>query len=973
MLAELALEYEGKKPASETKASVAENNITKEPEKPKEPEKIEPIVTETANKNKKKKGKKGPNDNATNAQQQKPAVTEAARPRTDSNVTQVSVATTVDTVDTVDDGNDGEDGEDGDEASADPSKLSKKQLKKLKQKEKEKKEAEKKAAGKGPNKKMIEKMKEALQKQKEEEERLRREEEEKIRQQEELERQRLEQLRQEQERREKKKLKEKERKERQKKMGTYLNPKQKEEMRRRQEQLKIAQESGLLVVGNKSGGTSKRKNRQKKPGRQESTASQGDSSGGCKIEGGEDDTEPMVDEDVLDDTPEMVEEVVDDWEEIDVEEKNSKKLKEPEKKKAAIPIAPTTTERPRTESITSQNGDMGATKSNKVVYIDPKSRNAAAKPPENYRSPVICVLGHVDTGKTKLLDYIRKTHIQDNEAGGITQQIGATFVPPTAIEEQCRNVKTKATLEMPGLLIIDTPGHESFTNLRSRGSSLCDIAILVIDIMHGLENQTIESIELLKKRRTPFIVALNKIDRLYEWRSNLRKDVEDLINGQQANTKLEFQKRSQEVIVQLAEQSINAQLFYQNPDPKTYVSLVPTSAHSGDGMGNLINLVVQLTQTMLAKRIKYIPDQLDATVLEVKAIPGLGTTIDVVIINGHLKEGDKIVLAGHDGPIVTHIRSLLVPQPLKELRVKSPYEELKVVYGSMGVKIAAHDLDKAVAGLQLYVGHKETEIERLKELCWAQFGDAMKSIKCSDRGVYVQASTLGSLEALLEFLKDMKIPYSGIRIGPVVKRDVMRASIMLDQSPDHAVILAFDVKIERDAQEYADSVGVKIFSADIIYHLFDKFKAYKEQLYNQRKEANKHLAVYPCRLRILPNCIYNKRDPIVVGVAIEDGLLVPGTPIAIPEKGLDLGRVSSLEHDHKTVEVAKKGQEVCIKIDNCGSDGAKLYGRHFDHNDLLYSKISRESIDVMKEYFRNDLEKSDWQLMIQLKKLFQIV
>lgn len=952
MLAELALEYEGKKPPAEPAP------VDNKPEKPNEPEKeSEPVVTEASNKNKKKKGKKGPNENASDAQ---PPKAEPARPRTASNVTQVSVATTVDTVDTNDD-----DGDDGEEA-ADPSKLSKKQLKKLKQKEKEKKEAEKKAAGKGPNKKMIEKMKEALQKQKEEEERLQREEEEKQRQLEELERQRLEQLRLEQERREKKKLKEKERKERQKKMGTYLNPKQKEEMRRRQEQLKIAQESGLLVVGNKTS-TSKRRDRPKKPARQESNASQGDSSG--KAEGGgEDDTEPMVDDDVLDDTPEIVEEVVvDDWEEIAIVEKKPKKSKEPPAK-VTPPTA--TTERKRTESTTSQNGE---TSKPKPVYVDPKSLNVAAKPPENYRSPVICVLGHVDTGKTKLLDYIRKTHVQDNEAGGITQQIGATFVPPTAIDEQCRSVKTKATLEMPGLLIIDTPGHESFTNLRSRGSSLCDIAILVIDIMHGLENQTIESLELLKKRRTPFIVALNKIDRLYEWRSNLRKDVEDLIAGQQPNTKLEFQKRSQEVIVQLAEQSINAQLFYQNPDPKSYVSLVPTSAHTGDGMGNLINLIVQLTQSMLTKRIKYVPDQLDATVLEVKAIPGLGTTIDVVIINGHLKEGDKIVLAGHDGPIVTNIRSLLVPQPLKELRVKTPYEELKVVYGSMGVKIAAHDLDKAVAGLQLYVGHKEAEIERLKELCWAQFGNAMKAIKCSDRGVYVQASTLGSLEALLEFLKDMKIPYSGIRIGPVVKRDVMRASIMLDQSPDYAVILAFDVKIERDAQEYADSVGVKIFSADIIYHLFDKFKAYKEQLYNQRKEANKHLAVFPCKLRILPNCVYNKRDPIVVGVAIEDGVLVPGTPIAIPEKGFDLGRVSSLEHDHKVVEVAKKGQEVCIKIDNCGSDGAKLYGRHFDYNDLLYSKISRESIDVMKEYFRNELEKSDWQLMIQLKKLFQIV
>lgn len=334
-----------------------------------------------------------------------------------------------------------------------------------------------------------------------------------------------------------------------------------------------------------------------------------------------------------------------------------------------------------------------------------------SKPPGKFRSPIICVLGHVDTGKTKILDYIRKTHVQDNEAGGITQQIGATFVPPIAINEQCKSVKDKNELKMPGLLIIDTPGHESFSNLRSRGSSMCDIAILVIDIMHGLEKQTIESINLLKARKTPFVVALNKIDRLYEWRSNIRKDVEDLINSQQENTKIEFNTLKKKVILQLAENSINAALFYENPDPRTYVSLVPTSARTGDGMGNLINLIIGMTQTMLTKRIQYQTD-LDATVLEVKAIPGLGTTIDVVLINGKLKEGDKIVLAGHDGPLVTQIRALLVPQPLKEMRVKSPFEELRVVYGSVGVKIAAQNLETSVAGLNLYVSQNDSETER---------------------------------------------------------------------------------------------------------------------------------------------------------------------------------------------------------------------------------------------------------------------
>lgn len=592
---------------------------------------------------------------------------------------------------------------------------------------------------------------------------------------------------------------------------------------------------------------------------------------------------------------------------------------------------------------------------------------------QSFRSPVICVLGHVDTGKTKLLDFIRRTHVQDNEAGGITQQIGATFVPNTAIKEQTKHVKDKQKLLLPGLLIIDTPGHESFTNLRSRGSSLCDIAILVIDIMHGLEQQTIESIGLLKERKTPFVVALNKIDRLYDWKSNPRRDVEDLLRQQPQNTKSEFEKRSKDIILQLNKQGLNAALFFENPDTKTYVSLVPTSAVSGDGMGNLISMLISFSQSKLMKRIIFKPDDLDATVFEVKAIQGLGTTLDVILINGMLNEGDKIVLAGYEGAIVTQIRALLVPHPLRELRVKAQYTELKTVKGSIGVKVTGHDLDKAIAGLQLHVAKTDEEVERLKTYCMKEFNSAMNRIKCVDRGVYVQASTLGSLEALLEFLKQSKIPYSSVRIGPVVRKDVMKISTMLEHSPTYACILAFDVKIERDAQELADQLGVKIFQAEIIYHLFDKFTAHIEDIKKKQREQYRSVAVFPCKLKILPNCIFNKRDPIVIGVEVLAGKLRTDTPLWVVGKDIVIGRVTSIQVNHVEKEIAKVGDEVCIKIENTSSDAPKMIGRHFEETDMLVSHISRESIDACKNYFRDDLEKSDWQLTVELKKILQII
>lgn len=592
---------------------------------------------------------------------------------------------------------------------------------------------------------------------------------------------------------------------------------------------------------------------------------------------------------------------------------------------------------------------------------------------QSFRSPVICVLGHVDTGKTKLLDFIRRTHVQDNEAGGITQQIGATFVPDTAIKEQTKSVKNKIKLALPGLLIIDTPGHESFTNLRSRGSSLCDIAILVIDIMHGLEQQTIESIGLLKDRRTPFVVALNKIDRLYDWKSNPRRDIEDLLKQQPINTKAEFDRRAKDIILQLNKQGLNAALYYENPDNKSYVSLVPTSAVSGDGMGNLISMLISFCQSKLMKRIIFKPDDLDATVFEVKAIQGLGTTLDVILINGTLNEGDRIVLAGYEGAIVTQIRALLVPHPLRELRVKAQYTELKSVRGSIGVKVTGHDLDKAIAGLQLHVAKTDADVERLQTYCMKEFDAAMNKIKCVDKGVYVQASTLGSLEALLEFLKQSKIPYSSVRIGPVVRKDVMKISTMLEHAPLYACILAFDVKVERDAQEMADQLGVRIFQAEIIYHLFDKFTAHIEEVKKKQREQFKSIAVFPCKLKILPQCIFNKRDPIVIGVEVTAGKLKQDTPIYVLGKDIIIGRVTSIQSNHVEKEMAKVGEEVCIKIENTSSDAPKMIGRHFEETDTLISHISRESIDACKDYFRDDLEKSDWQLVVELKKILEII
>ncbi|KAH3902859.1 probable Eukaryotic translation initiation factor 5B [Saccharomycodes ludwigii] len=616
----------------------------------------------------------------------------------------------------------------------------------------------------------------------------------------------------------------------------------------------------------------------------------------------------------------------------------------------------------------------------KYEVIAPKKKII---PHKDLRSPICCILGHVDTGKTKLLDKIRQTNVQGGEAGGITQQIGATYFPIDAIEQKTAVMAKyeEQTFDVPGLLVIDTPGHESFTNLRSRGSSLCNIAILVIDIMHGLEQQTIESIRLLRDRKAPFVVALNKIDRLYDWQSTPNNSFRDSFEKQPRAVKQEFETRLESIKVALAEQGLNSELYFQNKNITKYVSIVPTSAVTGEGVPDLLWLLLELTQKRMSKQLRYVSDDIEATVLEVKVIEGFGTTIDVILSNGTLKEGDRIVLCGLNGPIVTTIRALLTPQPLRELRLKSEYVHHKEVKAALGVKIAANDLEKAVSGSRLLVVGPDDDEEDLMDDVMDDLTGLLDSVDNTGKGVVVQASTLGSLEALLDFLKDMKIPVMSIGLGPVYKRDVMKCATMLEKAKEYAVMLCFDVKIDKEAEQYAEEQGIRIFNADIIYHLFDSFTAYQEELKNKRREEYSSQAIFPCVLNTIQ--IINKRGPMIIGVDVVEGILRIGTPICAvkidptnkQKQTLLLGRVASLEINHEPVTEVRKGQTaagVAMRLDDPSSQ-QPIWGRHVNEKDTLYSMISRSSIDTLKDpVFRDQVPKGDWLLIKKLKPIFDI-
>ncbi|MCL7027719.1 hypothetical protein MKW94_004249 [Papaver nudicaule] len=581
---------------------------------------------------------------------------------------------------------------------------------------------------------------------------------------------------------------------------------------------------------------------------------------------------------------------------------------------------------------------------------------------DNLRSPICCIMGHVDTGKTKLLDCIRGTNVQEGEAGEITQQIGATYFPAENIRERTRELKADAKLRVPGLLVIDTPGHESFTNLRSRGSGLCDIAVLVVDIMHGLERQTIESLNLLKMRNTEFIVALNKVDRLFGWKTCKNKPIVKAMKRQSNDVRNEFKMRVTQIITQFKEQGLNTELYYKNKEMGEIFNIVPTSAISGEGIPDLLLLLVKWTEKTLVEKLMF-TNEIQCTVLEVKAIKGQGTTIDVVLANGVLHEGDQIVVCGTQGPIVTTIRALLTPHPMRDilfinmskifyanasLMPQGSYLHHKELKAAQGVKINAQGLDHAVAGTGLYVVGPDDDVEDIKEATMQDMKSVMRRIDKSGAGVCVQASTLGSLEVLLEFLKSpaVNIPVSGINIGPVHKSDVRRACAMLERKKEYGTILAFDVKVSPEARELA-----------------------KENGEDKKREASGE-AVFPCRLKIMPDCVFNKKDPIVLGVNVLEGTLKMGTPVCIrsgESEFIDIGRIISIEINHKEVETAKKGQKVAIKILS-----QKIFGKHFTVDNELVSHITRESVEILKAYFQDDMGKEDWKLLEELQRDFKI-
>jgi translation initiation factor 5B len=566
------------------------------------------------------------------------------------------------------------------------------------------------------------------------------------------------------------------------------------------------------------------------------------------------------------------------------------------------------------------------------------------------RQPIVCVLGHVDTGKTLLLDKIRKTSVQAREVGGITQHIGASFFPVETLRQLVGPLLSmvKAEIEIPGLLIIDTPGHEAFTNLRRRGGSVADIAILVIDVLRGFEAQTYECIEILKARKTPFLVAANKIDRIPGWKSYPDTPFMKVYQLQDPYVREDLDNRLYDIIGVFSRLGFRADRFDMIRDFTKTIAIVPTSAKTGEGLTELLMVLVGLTQQYLRSRLQTTEGAAKGTVLEVKEEPGLGLTVNTIIYDGVLQRDNLIVVGGKERPIVTRVRAILVPKPLDEIRdPRDKFSSVDSVSAAAGVKIVAPDLEGALAGAPLYAVPQGEELDRYVRLV----SEEVERIRIATDvdGVVLKADTLGSLEAIAENLRKNNVPIRLADVGDVSKRDVTEASVVKEHEPLYGVILAFNVKVLSDAEEEALNKGVQIFREKIIYHLIENYLSWLKMQHEAKIEEEFEKLVKPGKIRVLEGYIFRRAKPAIFGVEILAGRIKPKYALVRAEDGKDLGEIQQIQEKGQALSEAKQGTQVAISMDK------PIVGRHIFEKDIVYVKVPEADAKALLTKFMDKL------------------
>ncbi|HWP78936.1 MAG TPA: translation initiation factor IF-2 [Candidatus Nitrosotenuis sp.] len=580
------------------------------------------------------------------------------------------------------------------------------------------------------------------------------------------------------------------------------------------------------------------------------------------------------------------------------------------------------------------------------------------------RQPIVAVLGHVDSGKTSLLDKIRGTGVQGREAGGITQHIGASFLPTDTIKKMCGQLYeklAKSEYEVPGLLVIDTPGHEVFTNLRTRGGSAADIAILVVDTNRGFQPQTNESLKILQSRKVPFVIALNKVDMISGWKKTDTPYISQAIKQQDQFVQTTLDEQIYNVVGTLSILGFQSEAFYRVKDFSKEVAIVPVSARTGVGIPELLTVLVGLTQQYMQKRLAQEEKPSRGIILEVNDEIGLGTTANMILIDGQIKKGDSVIVAKRDSVIVTKPKAMLLPKPLDEMRdPRDKFKPVDVVQAAAGIKIASPDLEGVLPGSTVYVTSDDSKIDEFKKIIESE----MKSVfvDTQTNGVILKCDTIGSLEALTEMLRRQQIPIAKADIGHVNRRDVLEAKVIKENDRHLGVILAFNVKILPDAQEEADVNHVKIFSDKVIYSLLDTYTLWVDE-----DTANEENAVFSeltpvAKFTFLKGFVFRNSNPAVFGIRVDVGKVRQKMPI-MNKNGKKIGVIHQLQDGKKSIEFATTGQEVACSIQDV------TIGRQINEEDVFYSLPTSSEAKKLIERFSHKLSPDEQQVLNEIVQI----
>ncbi len=572
------------------------------------------------------------------------------------------------------------------------------------------------------------------------------------------------------------------------------------------------------------------------------------------------------------------------------------------------------------------------------------------------RQPIISVMGHVDHGKTSLLDRIRKTAVASKEAGGITQHIGASEVPISVIKKIGGRLidSMGINITLPGLLFIDTPGHEAFTSLRRRGGSISDMAILVVDVMKGFEPQTIESIEILKSYKTPFIVAANKIDLINGWIDSGSTMFSDALKRQTSAVEQALNEKVYELIGRLSELGFTSDIYSNVKDFKKELAIVPVSAKTGEGIAELLMLVAGLSQRFLEARLNIeVRGPARGSILERKEVRGFGDVIDVILYDGTLRVNDTIAFATPNGVATTKVKAILKPNPLSDIRdAKSRFTSISEVAAASGIRVNATGLEDAMPGSPLIQVVDESYKDEIKT-------DIGNVFEVDKKGVLLKADSIGSLEAITKLFHSEGLEISRKGLGNVTKNDVSNAFAINTVDPLNAVIVAFNVKIDEDAAEAARDSNVRIISGNIIYKLIDDYKLFLEQRKKASIKSLEEMVTFPGKIEVLPNSCFRASHPAIFGIRVIAGSIKPGCTL-IGATGERIGKIKGVQNEKTPLKEAKRGEMVAISIEG------PTFGRQVNENQILYTRISESDYKILKKELAELMSDEDAKLLEEI-------